>query len=115
MFFIRRPAHRRNTSPGARKEHDMKTYSQPRLTITVLVLAALIVFVLASRPARAAEPWYVAPGGSDGNTLARPALTTQAAPPAQDAPPRHRQGSELDALPFRDTGMSPSLAEVNVV
>jgi uncharacterized repeat protein (TIGR01451 family) len=39
------------------------------LAVAVLAfMATLMVIVLVSQPAHAAGPWYVAPGGSDGNT-----------------------------------------------
>ncbi len=50
----------------------MKTYAKSWLALTALVVAALTAFILASRPARAAVPWYVAPGGSDGNSCLSP-------------------------------------------
>lgn len=37
------------------------------IAIVILTLAVLLVTILASRPVRAAGPWYVAPGGSDSN------------------------------------------------
>ena len=46
----------------------MKTYAKSWLAVTALALAGLSAIVLISRPARAAGPWYVAPGGSDGNS-----------------------------------------------
>jgi uncharacterized repeat protein (TIGR01451 family) len=39
--------------------------SRRRLGVLVLALGALLAIVLASRSARAAGPWYVAPGGDD--------------------------------------------------
>ena len=46
----------------------MKTYSKLWSAITALVFAALAVIPLISGGARAAGPWYVDPGGSDGNS-----------------------------------------------
>ena len=45
----------------------MKTHSKSRSAITVLAFAALTLIVLISKSARAAGPWYVAPGGDDVN------------------------------------------------
>ena len=46
----------------------MITHSRSWSAITVLAFAALTLIVLISTHARAAGPWYVAPGGSDGNS-----------------------------------------------
>ena len=46
----------------------MITHSRSWSAITVLVFAALTLIVPISTPTRAAGPWYVAPGGSDGNS-----------------------------------------------
>jgi hypothetical protein len=51
----------------------MKTYSTPWLVMAILACVALSVIILASQPVRAAGPWYVAPGGSDGNDCLDPA------------------------------------------
>ena len=37
------------------------------LGIVTLALGTLMLVMPSSRPIRAAGPWYVAPGGSDGN------------------------------------------------
>jgi len=42
------------------------------LTVLALALGALAIITLASQPARAAGPWYVAPGGSDGDLCTSP-------------------------------------------
>ncbi len=42
----------------------VKTHIWLRLTATALLLIGLVP--ASSAPARAAGPWYVAPGGSDG-------------------------------------------------
>jgi len=44
-----------------------KTYPTSWLVMAILACAALSVIILASQPVRAAGPWYVTPGGSDGN------------------------------------------------
>jgi len=46
----------------------MNTYSKPWLMAAALALAALMLTIVVYRPARAAGPWYVAPGGSDSNS-----------------------------------------------
>ena len=46
----------------------MKTHPKSWLALTVLAFATLMVIVLITGVARAAGPWYVAPGGSDGNS-----------------------------------------------
>ena len=43
------------------------------LAIAILASAVLLVTTWASGPVRAAGPWYVGPGGSDGNTCLSPA------------------------------------------
>jgi uncharacterized repeat protein (TIGR01451 family) len=45
----------------------MKAYLKVWLTALALALAALVIITLATQPVRAAGPWYVAPGGSNGN------------------------------------------------
>ncbi len=45
----------------------MKVYFKLWLTVSVLALGALAMMILATQPTRAAGPWYVAPGGDDGN------------------------------------------------
>jgi uncharacterized repeat protein (TIGR01451 family) len=50
----------------------MKVYFKGWLTVLALALAALVMIILTSQPARAAGPWYVAPGGSDGNACTTP-------------------------------------------
>jgi hypothetical protein len=51
----------------AEGEMKMKTYPTSWLVMAILACAALSVIILASQPGRAAGPWYVAPGGSDGD------------------------------------------------
>jgi uncharacterized repeat protein (TIGR01451 family) len=50
----------------------MKAYSKGWLTVLVLALGALAMIMLATQLARAAGPWYVAPGGDDGNSCLSP-------------------------------------------
>jgi uncharacterized repeat protein (TIGR01451 family) len=45
----------------------MKAYSKGWLTVLVLALGALAMIMLATQPARAAGPRYVAPGGTDSS------------------------------------------------
>jgi uncharacterized repeat protein (TIGR01451 family) len=45
----------------------MKVYFRVWLTVLVLALGALAMIMLATQPARAAGPRYVAPGGTDGS------------------------------------------------
>ena len=46
----------------------MKAHTKSWFALIVLSVTALGVIALWPRPARAAGPWYVAPGGSDGNS-----------------------------------------------
>jgi len=46
----------------------MNTYSKSWLMAAALALAALMLTIVVYRPARAAGPWYVAPGGNDANS-----------------------------------------------
>jgi hypothetical protein len=46
----------------------MKTYTRSWFVVIVLAVTVLGVIALWPRPARAAGPWYVAPGGSDSNS-----------------------------------------------
>ena len=50
----------------------MKAYLKASLAVFGLVLAALVMMILASQPSHAAGPWYVAPGGDDGNDCLSP-------------------------------------------
>jgi hypothetical protein len=54
------------------RRSKMKVYFKGWLTVLALALAVLVMIALATQPARAAGPWYVAPGGSDGNTCTSP-------------------------------------------
>jgi hypothetical protein len=45
----------------------MKTSTKLSLAVFVLAVVMIVVVALTPRAARAAGPWYVAPGGSDGN------------------------------------------------
>jgi len=51
----------------------MIIHSRSWSAITVLAFMALTLIVLISKSARAAGPWYVAPGGSDSNSCLVPA------------------------------------------
>jgi predicted GH43/DUF377 family glycosyl hydrolase len=58
----------------------MKTYSKI-ITIAawaLVLIAPMVLLLLMSPPARAAGPWYVGPGGSDGSTCLSPATHTAA-------------------------------------
>jgi hypothetical protein len=55
-----------------RRRFKMKVYFKGWLTVLALALAALVIIILATQPIRAAGPWYVAPGGSDGNDCLSP-------------------------------------------
>ncbi len=54
-------------------EFDVKAYVHSWLAVMVLAFATLAVAVVASQPARAAGPWYVASGGNDSNSCLSPA------------------------------------------
>jgi hypothetical protein len=56
-----------------RRGFKMKVYFKLWLTVLALALAALVIITLATQPARAAGPWYVAPGGDDGDDCLSPA------------------------------------------
>jgi len=45
----------------------MKVYFKGWLAVLALALAALVMIILASQPAHAAGPRYVAPGGTDSS------------------------------------------------
>jgi len=52
----------------------MNNYGKIGLTRPALVLAILVILItLAVQPARAAGPWYIGPGGSDGSACTSPA------------------------------------------
>ena len=59
----------------------MGTHLKVWLVGLALVSAALAIIALATQPARAAGPWYVAPGGSDSNDCLSYG-PTHAAPPS---------------------------------
>ena len=50
----------------------MKAHFKVWFTVLALALGVLVIIALASQPARAAGPWYVAPGGSDSNACTSP-------------------------------------------
>ena len=50
----------------------MKAYFKLCLTVLAIALAMLVIIALTSRTIRAAGPWYVAPGGDDGNDCLSP-------------------------------------------
>jgi hypothetical protein len=52
---------------------NLTKYGRIVVTLAAGGLFTLVMITLATRPARAAGPWYVAPGGSDGNSCLSPA------------------------------------------
>ncbi len=51
----------------------MNAYTKFWVAIVILTFTVLAVMIPGSQPTRAAGPWYVKPGGNDGNTCLSPA------------------------------------------